>query len=497
MPKSGRGHFGFWIFDFGFGCALSCLQSKIQNLKSKIVPCCVALALATAILEAQDSLLTIGDAVRATLAKNPDLLNSADTLAVTRFSESSVKSAYLPQFTPFLNTFRDPVTGDRIDSYGFNASQQFAFGPLLSASGNLTRDPTLLPATPYASAYSITLTQPLLKGLDPAVTGEPLREARRATQGQERAFDVTRRRAVLAVYAAYLGLAREQRALAIARERAERARALTEFSRARFTAGSISRLDVLRAEQQEASADVAENDAANAADDARDVLRRTAGLPRDFVFDIRPPENLPVGEPPAAEAAAGVMDRRPEALEARDQVVDAEYAVRIAKSQQLPSLSAVLGYSFANLGSSFGETARPKSPIFTFNLRTDYNLNTTALYAARRSAEVQAETRRRNLGVLEDDFVREVRRAYRRLDALSKNLAIATENLRVAELQLEVARLRFEKGLSDNFNVIDAENLLNSARLLELDSRFAILLARLDCLFASGTLSADAYRSQP
>ena len=67
----------------------------------------------------------------------------------------------------------------------------------------------------------------------------------------------------------------------------------------------------------------------------------------------------------------------------------------------------------------------------------------------------------------------------------------------VAELQLEVARLRFEKGLSDNFNVIDAENLLNSARLLELDSRFAILLARLDCLFASGALSADAYRSQP
>src|SRR6202035_2500292 len=114
-------------------------------------------------------------------------------------------------------------------------------------------------------------TQPLLRGLDPAVTGEPLREARRATQGQERTFDITRRRAVLAVYAAYLGFARELRALEIARERAERARSLTEFSRARFTAGNISRLDVLRAEQQQASADVAENDAVNAVDDARDI----------------------------------------------------------------------------------------------------------------------------------------------------------------------------------------------------------------------------------
>ena len=447
--------------------------------------------------EAAAPLLTIGDAVRATLAKNPDLLNSADTLAVTRNSETAVRSAFLPQFTPFVATSRDAVTRERIDTYGFDASEQFAFGPLLSASGIATRDPSGSPAAPYASAYSLTLTQPLLKGFDPAVTREPLREARRATQGQERALDAIRRRAVLAVYAALLGLAREERALAIASESLSRARQLTEFSRARFTAGSVSRLDVLRAEQQEASTDVSVNDEVNAVEDARDILRRTAGLPRDFPVEIRPPAGLPVEELPLEEAVAGAMDRRPEALEARDQVVDAEYAVRIAKSQQLPSLNAVLGYSFSNLGTSFGSALAPRGSIFTFSLRSDYNLNATALYAARRSAEVQLTTRRRNLTLFEDDLVREVRRAYRRLDALGKNLAIATENLKAAELQLEVARLRFEKGLSDNFNVIDAENLLNAARLLELDSRFAILLARLDCLFASGTLSADAFRAQP
>ena len=442
-------------------------------------------------------LLTIGDALRSTLAKNPDLLNSADTLAVTRFSESSVRSAFLPQFTPFLSSGRDPATHERIDAYGFSAAQQFSFGPLLSASGSVTRDPTVSPSSPYSSAYSLTLTQPLLRGLDPAVTREPLREARRATQGQERALESTRRRAVLAVYTAYLGLARAEQALSIARDRLQRAHQLTEFSRARFTSGSVSRLDVLRAEQQESSTDVLVNDQSNAVEDARDNLRRTAGLPRDMKFVILPPEELPAGEPPLEEAAAGVMDRRPEALEAHDQVVDSEYAVRIAKSQQLPSLSAVLGYAFGNIGSSFGDAARPKNPLFTFNLRTDYNLNATALYAARRSAEVQLLTRRRNLGILEDDLVREVNRAYRRLAALQKNLTIATDNLRVAELQLQVAQLRFEKGLSDNFNVIDAENLLNFARLLELDSRFSILLARLDCLFASGSLSADAFRGQP
>ena len=190
------------------------------------------------------------------------------------------------------------------------------------------------------------------------------------------------------------------------------------------------------------------------------------------------------------------MDRRPEALEARDQVVDSEYAVRIARSQQLPSLSAVLGYTFANLGATFGDTTRLKNPVFTFNLRTDYNLNATPLYAARRSAEVQLESRRRNLGILEDDLVREVRRAYRRLEAQRQNEVIASENLKVAELQAKVARLRFEKGLSDNFNVVDADNLWNSARLLELDSRINILLAQLDCLYASGSIDIARFLQQ-
>ena len=43
---------------------------------------------------------------------------------------------------------------------------------------------------------------------------------------------------------------------------------------------------------------------------------------------------------------------------------------------------------------------------------------------------------------------------------------------------------------------MDAENLWNAARLLELDSRFAILLARLDCLFASGRLEIPPFLQQ-
>lgn len=441
--------------------------------------------------------VTVGDALRAALARNPDLLDAADALASVQWNERGVASTFLPQVTPFYSTDRERKSGVRTESYGVSASELFPWGTLIEGSAAVTRNPVASPDVPYASDYRLTLTQPLLRGVDPAVTREPLRQAKRSVLTQSRALEIVRRRTVLAIYQAYLGVARQQEARRIAADRVTRARQLSEFSRARFSAGSVSRLDVLRAEQQEASAVVAENDAANLVEDFRDALRRAAGLPPDLEFSIAAPAELPEQEPPLEESLAGLPERRPEALEARDLARDAEFAVRIARSLELPSVSGVVTYDAGATGASASDALHPRNPALIFGVRSQYGLNIGILAAQRRQAEITLRTRQRDAQLLDEDLAREVRRAYRRLDALSRDLQIATENEKVAGLQARVAQLRFEKGLSDNFNVVDAENLLNAARLLELDSRFSTLLARLDCLYSSGRLDLTAFLEQP
>jgi outer membrane protein TolC len=441
--------------------------------------------------------LTIGDALRAALARNPDLLDAADALAAARSNERGVASTFLPQVTPFYSTERERQSGVRTETYGASASELFPWGTLIEGTAAMTRNPVASPDAPYASDYRITLTQPLLRAADPAVTREPLRQAKRSVLAQSRALEIVRRRTVLAIYQAYLGLARQEEARRIAADRVARARQLTEFSRARFAAGSVSRLDVLRAEQQEASAVVAENDASNLVEDFRDALRRAAGLTPDLEFSIAAPAELPQPEPPLPESLADLPERRPEALEARDQIRDAEFAVRIAKSLELPSISGVLAYDAGATGASAGDALHPRNPSLLFGVRSQYGLNIGILAAQRRQAEITLTTHRRDARLLEEDLAREVRRAYRRLDALARDYRIASQNQQVAELQARVAQLRFEKGLSDNFNVVDAENLLNAARLLELDSRFSTLLARLDCLYSSGRLNLPPFLEQP
>jgi outer membrane protein TolC len=442
-------------------------------------------------------LLTIGTALRSALTRNPELLNTSDLLLSTRWNERAVKSTFLPQVIPFFAFEKNDETGERADTYGLLISEQFLFGTALEGQAVVSREPGTVGGELHTGDYRLTLRQPLLRGADPAVTAEPLRLAKRSTSTQSRALEVAKRRTVLLIYQAYLGVARQREALDLAADRVTRARELAEFSRARFAAGSVSRLDVLRAEQQEASTVVTRNDAENALEDFRDLLRRTAGLPEDQDFSIEMPKELPLTEPDLDPALAERMERRPEALEGSDQVRDAEFALRIAKSLELPSLNSFLRYEATGSGRSAGDALHPRNPSLVFGLSSQYGLNSTVLHAQKRQAEITLGIRKRTFQLLGEDIGREVRRSYRRLDALKRNYEIAVANENVAALQAEVARLRFEKGLSDNFNVVDAENLLNSARLLELDSRVSILLARLDCLYSSGRLDVNPFLELP
>jgi outer membrane protein len=442
-------------------------------------------------------LLTIGTALRSALSRNPDLLNSADFLASAQWNERAVRSTYLPQVTPFFSTEKSDETGERTDTYGLFVSEQFPWGTAIEGQAIVNRQPFASGGESHFSDYRLTLRQPLLRGADPAVSAEPLRLAKRFTLSQERSLEVARRRTILLIYQTYLGVSRQEEALKLAVDRVKRARELTEFSRARFTAGSVSRLDVLRAEQQEASTVVTMNDTENVLDDLRDSLRRTAGLPENEPFTIEMPNEVPLSEAALDEAIEERMDRRPEALEGRDQVTDAEFSLRVAKSLELPSLDGFLRYEASGAGRSTGDALHPRNPALVFGLSSQYGLNSTVLHAQKRRAEIELGVRKRNFLLLGDDFAREIRRAYRRLEALRRNHEIAVANEDVALLQAEVARLRFEKGLSDNFNVVDAENLLNAARLYELDSRVSILLAQLDCLYSSGRLLVKPFLELP
>jgi outer membrane protein TolC len=86
-----------------------------------------------------------------------------------------------------------------------------------------------------------------------------------------------------------------------------------------------------------------------------------------------------------------------------------------------------------------------------------------------------------------------VRSAARRLSTGRTRLALDEANEEVARMQLDVAELRFGKGLTDNFFVVDAEGLYNSARVSLLTSRQQVLLDELRLLSEAGLLRPEEF----
>jgi len=66
--------------------------------------------------------------------------------------------------------------------------------------------------------------------------------------------------------------------------------------------------------------------------------------------------------------------------------------------------------------------------------------------------------------LLEYNVTREVRASARNVERIGKSIVLQERNIEFAEKQLRLASLRYQRGLASNFDIIDAENNLISAK---------------------------------
>jgi len=439
-------------------------------------------------IRAEPEALDVGLAVELSLKRSPDLLDALDLLKSSEVNLVGVRSQYMPQVNPYFNRVARDDSSAPASAFGVTLSQQFAFGPLVT--GRV--DTLSMGASPdaYASRYAVAVEQPLLRGLDPALTRDPLRQAERGREIQGRQVELQRRQTVVTVWRAYLNVALSDELVNISTERVGRAAHLVAASEARMKAGTLSRLDVLRSQQLLAGARLQLNQAVAAVGDAHESLARLTGRPPGTRFAVTAPKELPVSLPDKAAAISFARSNRIEILEQRSRVQDVEIAVRIARSNVLPSLNVFASWSALGVSPTVaGAFVSPGTPSYSVGFRSLVTANVGQLLAQKTQAEIALAGARRNLTVLEEDVVRAVEQSDRQLRAAEERARIEEVNLEVAQTQLEVANLRFEKGFIDNFQVIDSEEAYNSTRVSALASGHDVLLGRLDFLLTSGLLA--------
>lgn len=153
-------------------------------------------------------------------------------------------------------------------------------------------------------------------------------------------------------------------------------------------------------------------------------------------------------------------------------------AVRVARADYLPSLSAVMDYSWSaqsdaislkeNQSRSWTAGLRLSIPIFKGGQTRGAVTQAVADHSQARLARLQTI----------DDIKLQVEEAYDRIRQAKEALDIQGNTIAQAEKGMEIANLRYESGVGTQLEVLSAETALREARRIQAEALFAFREAK-------------------
>lgn len=290
-----------------------------------------------------------------------------------------------------------------------------------------------------------------------------------ARRAEEQATREGARDARVAVTAAvaetYFGLRGLQERLAVARRNAENQRRTLDLTETRLSAGRGTELDAERARAQLSftlAAIPALEAEVGATRDALSVLvgREPVELEGELLAERATPE-LPDAIPLAE--GSSVVGRRPDVVSAEQRVAASRSLASSARADYLPRLSIVAGAGYtAGAVDAFGRQG-------TFN----YSVGPVLSWAAFDLGRVKARADEARAGEVEAraQYERTVLAAQQEIGAASARYRAARARLasleqaaQSSERAATLARVRYEGGMADFLQVLDAERTLLAAQ---------------------------------
>ncbi|MEI6053257.1 MAG: TolC family protein, partial [Opitutaceae bacterium] len=237
-----------------------------------------------------------------------------------------------------------------------------------------------------------------------------------------------------------------------------RSKALVDLARNQLSAGVATQIDVTRAESLLAQAEQARLQ--------QDTVVYQSALLLQRLLDLNPARKLALANFEVRRVNAGsfaegfeqtTFAKRADWLRAQKAVDQAKIDVQTAKFQRLPALalSGEYGYAAAELLDNANKQAWFAGATVTVPIFDGLKSG-----ADRRAALSRQRSQALRLHNLELQISVELRLAQQDADSRFAQIAVAEKGLHLAEQELELAQKRFQQGVADNREIIEAQNRL-------------------------------------
>jgi outer membrane protein TolC len=311
---------------------------------------------------------------------------------------------------------------------------------------------------------------------------ERARASREQVKSAEFSSKDARELIVLVTVSNYLLAIADQSEVDSATSQRDTAKALSQQASDQLTAGLASAVDVLRSQVELQSREqkliVARNNLAK----QKLVLVRVIGLPPGQKFEIATHVAYQELTPSSLdEAIQSAYKTRPDFLSQINQVRSTELERKAASAERYPSLGveADYGLSGVNPGSSHGTidaAATLRIPIFQGG----------RVHGDILRADASLARERERLEDLRARIDQEVRDAYLDLESAAQEVSVEKNAITLATRNLEQSRDRFTSGVTDNIEVVQAQDALAIATDAYIASLYSYNLAKISLARSTG-----------
>lgn len=337
----------------------------------------------------------------------------------------------------------------------FSRGTRFAFTPSIMKA-----------AKDYQSNLRTSITQPLLRGFGTAYTQAPLRAAEYVNRTAIRKLFMAKTNQIFLAIKGLYEVLKQEEIVALDQESFERMKKFVLSTKIKEKIGMSDSLDIYRAETEFKLTEDALSLSRERLQDSQDVLRDILGLSLDIpigvdvVVEYSP---VTVSEPEAIEVA---LKNRVEIDQAQDQYQESKRLEHLAKINMRPELNLVVDYTSFSWDEAFTRSwTRKRESKWGIGFISTGDPWGGRDEAAYQFSQYASEDALRNVEQVKDNVILDVKRALRDLRRAVDKIHLSEEQIDNSKKGYYLARLKFEYGLANNFDLLQAEKSLRLSQI--------------------------------
>lgn len=414
-------------------------------------------------LDADCIVLNLTNAVSRALNANRQMLATIENLTSAQYGIDLAANEFNISITP--NSQAGYIGRER-NNPGWNIGGGLDFEKKFTNGTVVSFEPSIIKTEEhYLTGIDARFTQPFMRGLGREYQLSNLLGAQYNLRKAYRNLYTAQVKLMLRTIQNLYEIIKGEKSLELNQESHQRISQFYQAAQLKEKIGLSDAMDVYRAETELRQAEDALKATVERLEDSKDQLRDLLALPLDVCIKVEVPIIFTANPVTLDRALELALKNRIELDQGKDEKRENVRLSNVAKEKLYPEVNLVLNYSNKGRDKYFTTSCRRgRENTWGVGVTTSADFNPVGEQVAYEQSKMAISSASRGIEQSEANIILEVKKGVRQLERAYERIQLQEDQIKTAQGELFLAKIKFDRGMADNFNVIQAEKSLRAAQ---------------------------------